>query len=208
VYGEIAGVTRKYEKRRRADLEEQTRQRIVEALVELHGSIGPARTTVRAVAERARVQRATVYRHFPDEPSMYAACSAHWAQTNPLPDPAAWAAIRDPQRRIRRALGELYDFYSDHEGMLANIFRDRSLVGSLEPAMRMFLAYQDAAVLAIAGRRRPSRVLRGAIGHAISFSTWQSLIREQGLPPGRAVRLMASMVAQASGPRGQANRHA
>ena len=190
-------MTRKYEKRRRAELEQETRQRIVEALVELHGSIGPARTTVRAVAESAGVQRATVYSHFPDELSMYAACSAHWAQKNPLPDPAAWAAIRESRPRARKALVELYSFYAGNEQMLANVFRDQSLVEHLRPAMQMFVDYMEAAVRAVAARARPSRFLRAAIGHALSFSTWQSLTRVHGLPAGKSVSLMATMIEQA-----------
>ena len=74
--------TRPYRKHRRAELEQQTRERIVEAAVDLHGSVGPARTTVSGVAERAGVQRATVYRHFPDDESLFAACSAHWRERN------------------------------------------------------------------------------------------------------------------------------
>ena len=99
---------RPYRKRRRAELEDETRLRITEAAVALHGSVGPARTTVSAVAERAGVQRATVYRHFPDERSMFAACSAHWIAANPLPDLGAWARIADPGERLRTALTELY----------------------------------------------------------------------------------------------------
>ena len=190
-------MARKYEKRRRAELEQETRRRIVEALVELHGSIGPARTTVRAVAECAGVQRATVYSHFPDEPSMYAACSAHWAQQNPLPDPAAWAAIKEPGKRTRKALGELYAFYAGNEQMLANVFRDQSLVEHLRPAMGMFVEYMEAAVRAVAARARPSQLLRAAIGHALSFSTWRSLTREQGLPASRSAALMATLIEQA-----------
>src|SRR5918996_4055938 len=87
---------RPYRKRRRAELEDQTRLRITEAAVELHGRVGPARTTISAVADRAGVQRATVYRHFPDEDALFAACSGHWAAMNPSPDPSAWQAIRDP----------------------------------------------------------------------------------------------------------------
>ncbi|MHC4953043.1 MAG: TetR/AcrR family transcriptional regulator [Planctomycetota bacterium] len=190
-------MTRKYKKRRRAEQEQETRRRIVEALVELHGSIGPARTTVRAVAEAAGVQRATVYSHFPDEPSMYAACSAHWVQENPLPDPAGWAAIQEPGPRARQALAELYSFYAGNEQMLANVFRDQSLVEHLRPAMRMFVDYMDAAVRVVAGRARPAQFLRAAIGHALSFSTWQSLARVHGLPAGKSVSLMVTVIEQA-----------
>ena len=146
-------MTRKYRKRRRAEQEEETRRRITEALVDLHGSVGPAGTTIREIAERAGVQRATVYRHFPDEASMLAACSAHWAEQNPFPDPGAWAAIDDPDRRLRAGLSEIYAFYSRNEKMLDN-----------------------------------------TIGHALSFTTWRSLVREQGLEPENAVSLMAGMI--------------
>ena len=123
---------RTYRKRRRAEQEEETRLRITEAAVDLHGSVGPARTTVSAIAERAGVQRATVYRHFPDEEALFAACSSHWAALNPPPDPTVWAQIADPDERLRRALSELYSWYGDNRQMLANTSRDRPLV----PAMR------------------------------------------------------------------------
>src|SRR5215211_773494 len=92
---------RPYRKRRRAELEADTRLRITEATVDLHGSVGPARTTISAVAERAGVQRATVYRHFSDEEALFDACSSHWMAQHPLPDPAAWAAIQDAHERLR-----------------------------------------------------------------------------------------------------------
>ena len=85
---------RRYRKRRRAELEDETRRRITEAAVELHGTVGPARTTISAVAERAGVQRATLYRHFPDEEALFDACSSHWAAQHPLPDLADWAGCR------------------------------------------------------------------------------------------------------------------
>ena len=106
---------RPYRKRRRAQLEAETRLRITEATVDLHGSVGPARTTISAVADRAGVQRATVYRHFPDEDALFDACSSHWRAQHPLPDPAHWAKIDDPDERLRLALGELYDWYEDGE---------------------------------------------------------------------------------------------
>ena len=170
-------------------------------MVALHGSIGPQRTTIRAVAQRAHVQRATVYRHFPDEPSMYAACSAHWAEQNPLPDPRAWATLADPSRRIRAALGELYSFYARNESMLANIFRDEDLVEAMKPAMQAIRQYLQIARDVIAGGdgHEPDQPLRrAAVGHAVSFSTWSSLTQENGLSQDVAVSLMAGMIEQAT----------
>src|SRR4051812_2777134 len=99
---------RKYTKRRRAESEQETRRRITEAAVALHGTIGPARTTISAVAEKAGVQRATVYRHFPDDESLFAACSGHWVAMNPPPDPATLSEASDPTTRLRRALADTY----------------------------------------------------------------------------------------------------
>src|SRR4029453_13946377 len=120
-------MSRQYQQRKRAEQQDETRLRITEATVDLHGSVGPSRTTVSAVAERAGVQRATVYRHFPDERALFAACSAHWRAPNPRPDPASWAAMEDPQARTRRALAELYAYYGRTEQMLANLIRDQEM---------------------------------------------------------------------------------
>src|ERR687890_591130 len=104
-------LTRPYRMTRRAELEEQTRRRITESTVALHEELGPARTSISAVAQRAGVRRSTVYRHFPDEETLFAACSSHWRADNPPPDPSEWAAIEDPAERTETALRELYAFY-------------------------------------------------------------------------------------------------
>jgi AcrR family transcriptional regulator len=193
--------TRRYRKRRRAELEAKTRQRITEAAVELHGSVGPARTTVKAVADRAGVQRATVYRHFPDEESLFMACSAHWAQLNPPPGAGEWAAIGDPAARLRLALGQVYEWYAWAEPMLVNIFRDAEVVPAIQGAgagMRaQFAAYADALLRGRPERGRRRATVAAAIGHALAFSTWLSLVREQELDEGDAVEMMARLVESA-----------
>ena len=128
---------RPYTKTRRAELEQRTRERITEAAVELHGSLGPARTTISAIAQRADVQRATVYRHFPDEESLFAACSAHWRAQNEPPDLAAWAAIRDPAARLAVALAELYAWYARTQRMLELLIRDLPLVPAVQTQFRL-----------------------------------------------------------------------
>ena len=104
----MADEKRPYRKKRRAELEAQTQMRITESAVALHGTVGPSRTSMSAIAERAGVRRSTLYRHFPDEAAVFDACSAHWREANPAPDLGAWAAIEDPDRRLRAALEELY----------------------------------------------------------------------------------------------------
>src|SRR3954467_5796644 len=98
---------RRYELRKRAEDMADTHRRITEAAIELHGSVGPSRTTMSAVAKRAGVERRTLYPHFPDEADLFAACSTHYFPPPPWPDPAGWRAIRDPQQRLERALDEL-----------------------------------------------------------------------------------------------------
>jgi AcrR family transcriptional regulator len=188
---------RKYTKRRRAESEQETRQRITEAAVALHGTVGPARTTISAVAEKAGVQRATVYRHFPDDESLFAACSGHWAALNPPPDPATLSDA-DPATRLRRALTDTYAYYGRTEAMVENVFRDAPLVEAMAKPVASRLAYFDAFLDAVVAGRpergNARRRVRAAIAHALSFPTWRSLVREQGLEDDEAVAVMAAMV--------------
>jgi len=193
--------TRKYEKKRRAELEAETRRRITETAVELHGTVGPARTSISAIAERAGVRRSTVYRHFPDEAALFDACSSHWEAANPVPDMAPWAAIDDPDERLRRALDELYAYYGRTEPMMDNLHRDELTVplvaerfagyhGSLAAARDLLVRGRHAR-----GRRRDEA--RAAIGHSLAYPTWKSLSREQGLDDGQAAALMCRLVSAA-----------
>src|SRR6476660_9885741 len=116
--------TRRYQQKRRAEHQAETRQRIVEAMVALHGEVGPARTTISAIAERAGVERLTVYRHFPDETEMFQACTTHYATVVPQPDPAKWGSIEEPAERLRAALLAFYDYYRRAEQMLVHATRD------------------------------------------------------------------------------------
>jgi AcrR family transcriptional regulator len=193
---------RPYRKRRRAELEDETRLRITEAAVELHGSLGPARTTISAVAERAGVQRATVYRHFPDEEALFGACSMHWLGQHPLPDLGDWARVDDPEERLRAALSALYAWYENGAEMLERTTRDATLVPAMRSAVELRLAWLAAAAAAIV-KGRPERGSRrrrveAAVGHAVSFSTWHSLVREQGLSGAQAVELMHGLVGLAA----------
>jgi len=192
---------RRYNKKRRAELEAETRKRITESAVELHGSVGPAHTSISAVAERAGVRRSTVYRHFPDEAALFAACSSHWAQANPPPDFGEWAAIADPDERLGEALGDLYGFYGRTERMLDNLLRDEETVPSVKRTFGAYRAYIDAArdtlMSGRPARGRARERVRAAIGHALAFRTWQSLVREQGIDSSHAVDLMCRLVAAA-----------
>jgi AcrR family transcriptional regulator len=183
--------------RRRAESQQQTRLRITESAVELHGTLGPSRTSISAVAQHAGVRRSTIYRHFADERALFDACTAHWSAANPPPDPTAWAAISDPGERLTVALGELYAFYGRTAQMLDRLFRDEQLpvVRERFRAFRDYLkAAQDTLISGRAPRGHARRRTRAALGHAIAFSTWSSLVREQGLGDAEAARLMCALV--------------
>jgi AcrR family transcriptional regulator len=188
---------RQYQMKRRAELEEQTRLRITESTVALHEKVGPARTSISAVAELAGVRRSTVYRHFPDEESLIDACSAHWRAANPAPDLAAWAAIADPPERLRMALAEMYAHYRRTERMRISLMRDESLVPAIREKLQGWHSYLDAAADVLAGKRAP-KGRRATVGHALAFTTWHSLAREQGLADDDVVTLMSQLVEASS----------
>jgi len=193
---------RPYQMKRRAELEEQTRQRITESAVSLHEELGPAQTSISAIAERAGVRRSTVYRHFPDEDALFAACSAHWREANPPPDPHRWSSIGDPAERTRTALRELYAFYAGTEAMYVSLLRDEPLVPAVQRRLRDFYGYLDAIrdLLSVGRglRGRRARYTRAAIGHALSFPTWRSFTHEQELTDTDAVELMCRLIDDAA----------
>lgn len=199
----MSTMTRKYELKQRAESLSATRARIVAATVELHDSLGPARTTISAIAERAGVQRLTVYRHFPDERSLFEACSNHWAAENPAPDPAAWAVVDDPDERLRVALVEIYAFFRRTEGMTGNLLRDLPDSPVLQEVAEPFLAYWEGVREVLANgwttRGRKPRLLHAVIGHAIEFETWRSLTQHEGLDDAEAVEAMVLLARAARG---------
>jgi AcrR family transcriptional regulator len=188
---------RRYEKKARAAQELQTRQRIVEAALALHGSLGPARTTVSAIAERAGVRRATVYRHFPDERALFLGCSGTWRERHPLPDPSEWAGIADPAERVEAALGALYAWYEGAAPMLSLVLRDADAVPIVAELQAGRLAYLAGIEEALVPGWGDTKALRAAIALALDFYTWQTLA-ERGLGRAEAVALMSAAVRAAA----------
>jgi AcrR family transcriptional regulator len=191
-------MARKYEMKRRAERMQETRRRITEAAVELHQTVGPARTTVSAVAEKAGVQRHTYYAHFPELKDLYRACMAHYSEQNPLPEPPFWADVADAEERLRVALSEVYAYYSRTEAMLANVLRDAPLDPVAQEAMVSFYQYweamRDALAEAFGASGERHEALLAAIALALDFQTWRTLVRQQELSQDRAVELMVGMV--------------
>jgi AcrR family transcriptional regulator len=174
------GEKRKYELKKRAERLAETRRQITEATLELHRTVGPAATQVNEIARRAGVQRMTVYNHFPDEASLFAACSAHWRALHPAPDLAAWRAVDDAGTRLRLGLRELYAWYRETEPMTANVLRDAQILPTLRPIIEGgLLRYLDQARQVLTepigahGRRRER--VDAAARAAIDFHTWRAL---------------------------------
>lgn len=194
--------TRHYTLRKRADAMDATRRRITEAAVELHGTVGPARTTVTVIAERAGVQRQTVYRHFPTEADVIAACSQHFYEADPWPDLKRWRKSADPAERLAAGLDELYAYYERNEAMWTNVLRDETLVDSLASGLAPFWTYLDEAAAALAAgwgaRGARKAMLLAAARHAVDFRTWRSLARDGGVSRAGAVELTSAMVRRAA----------
>jgi AcrR family transcriptional regulator len=179
---------RKYEMKKRAE-----RQR------ELHRTRGPANTTISEIAQRAGVNRLTVYNHFPDTTDLLKACSRSWTERHPAPDPTPWAQIRDPQERVRRALTELYSFYARTEPMRANVLRDAQtmpeLAALLEGSVVPYLGVvRDLLAEGWEVRGKKSRRLLATLALALDFHTWRSLERGSDLCREEAVEIMLEAV--------------
>jgi AcrR family transcriptional regulator len=188
--------------RKRAEQVDETRQRIVDAAVHLHETVGPAETTIAGIARRAGVTRLTVYRHFSDDESLFAACSAHWLSGQVPPDPVMWARVADPVERLRTGLADLYRFYRAGETMLSRVYRDKAV---LSAGRRQALSDQDrhlrdTLLEPFDTDRGLRRRLRAVLAHAVSFWTWHSLCAEHGLSDREAVEAMTALAVATAPP--------
>lgn len=182
---------RPYRMKVRAERQAETRQRIVDAAVELHSTLGPSNTSLSAVAARAGVQRHTLYAHFPNEQSLFRACTSHWRDQNPFPDPQRWLEIGDPEERLRRALREVYAWYASVADAFELFVRDSHLYPRFWQEREVALG---AAVDVLAEPFGKRKLVHAAIAHAVEFETWRSLVRRQGLSQTQAVAAMVDFV--------------
>lgn len=196
LYTYVYRMVRRYKLKERALSQQETRERIVRATVALHENPGPRATTISAIAERAGVQRLTVYRHFPDEEALFEACSSHWGAANPPPDPATWAAIKDPRRRALAAIIALYRYFRASQRMLASVLRDAPFVDVVEKSLKPYRAYlevvADGLSIGLAAGANASGV-RVTLRHAVQFETWAMLTRN-GLSDEAAAKLVLGWI--------------
>lgn len=192
-------MTRTYQKKKRAEREAETRQRIVEATMALHTSVGPARTTISAIADRAGVQRHTVYSHFPEEDTLFAACTSHWALLHPFPAAEHWEAAADPLERLALALRDIWAWYAAVEPDLELFIRDAELVPAVGADVARYVERLGTIADRLAAGLGGSSTVRAAVGHALAFETWRSLVRREGLAAADAVDTMLALVESVSG---------
>jgi AcrR family transcriptional regulator len=174
---------RKYTKKIRAEQQVQTRDRIVQAAMELHEELGPRDTSISAVAERAGVQRLTVYRHFPDDTQLFHACSSQWLTLNPPPDSNQWQQETDPITRTQTALESFFRYYRKTQTMWSGVYRDAKEVPAMDEPLRKFHGYLDGISDDLSAHwqlrtKTQQRLAKSTLHHCLKFSTWQSLDRE------------------------------
>jgi len=186
-------MARTYTLKRRAEQQADTRQRIVEAAVDLHASIGPALTTLSMIAERAGVQRHTLYAHFPDERSLFMACSGLVMERDPLPDAAPWRAIEDRRERLRTGLGAVYGWYERNASVAACVLRDAEFHPLTREISDLRMGAHFAAFHEVLGAKLGARQ-RAMLGLALSFYTWRTLARDCGLTRNAAVGAMIQAI--------------
>jgi AcrR family transcriptional regulator len=192
-------VAREYKLKRRAERQGQTRQRIVDAAIDLHQSIGPAATTVGQIAERAGVGRVTVYRHFPDEMSLARACSGHYMAQHPAPDPERWRAVADPAERLRAGLRDTYAYHRSTEAMWTHVLADARDHPVVQPYHEHWRRAADVLVESWTARGRERELLAAGIALALSFDAWRVLVRERGLTDAHAAELMVRLTRPCDG---------
>jgi AcrR family transcriptional regulator len=185
--------TRTYTLKKRAEQQEETRLRIVEAAVELHGSVGPARTTFSMVADKAGVQRHTLYAHFPDERALLKACSGLHGERDPLPDAGAWRAIADRDERLRAGLSQIYDWYGRNATLVACVLRDAEYDPLVRETAHKSFGPHMAAFNEVLGEKMNGKQ-RAMLHLALSFYTWRTLVQDEGMKPSAAVDAMVSVV--------------
>lgn len=189
---------RKYTKTRRAEQQDRTREKIVEATVALHEKLGPANTSIKAIAEKAGVQRLTVYRHFPDDTSLFQACTSHYLGQHPPPNMGDWAGIQEASERSHAALLAFYRYYRSTEKMWSVAYRDIDTVKALQLPMGQFQAYLDQVrddLLASWNVKQADRKsLAITLRHCLRFTTWASL-KNENLSDKKIVELVMDWVA-------------
>jgi len=192
-------MTRTYTLKRRAEQQADTRRRIVEAAVELHGTVGPARTTVSMVADRAGVQRHTFYAHFPDERDLLMACSGLVFERDPLPDAAPWRAIEDRRERLRAGLAAIYGWYERNAELASCVLRDMETHPLTREIGELRFGPYVAAYHEVLGAKLSAKQ-RAMLHLALNYFTWRTLAREGGLKRSAAVAVMVQAIERADGP--------
>jgi AcrR family transcriptional regulator len=186
-------MTRIYTLKRRAEQQAETRRRIVEAAVELHSTVGPARTTLSMIAERAGVQRHTLYAHFPEERDIFLACSGHVYERDPMPDADAWRAIKNRRERLRAGLTAIYAWFERNAGLMANVMRDIEVHPLVQEVNKLrvgpvIAAWHEVLGAELSGKQLPLLRL------GLSFFTWRTLMRDAGLKQAEAVDTMVEAI--------------
>jgi len=186
-------MTRSYQLKRRAERQDQTRQKIVEAAIALHQEKGIVATTMVDVAAEAKVGRATVYRHFPDETALVGACSGQYFERHPLPDPEPWRLIENPLERLHRGLRETFAYHRETEPMMSRVLADARDLPIMEPYHGHWRRAADILAVGWPDRGRHEALLEASLALALSFDTWRTLVRVQGLTENQAIRLLQKL---------------
>jgi len=193
---------RSYQLKRRAETQGRTRQKIVDAAIELHQSKGLAATTVGDIAERAKVGKVTVYRHFPDEAALVGACSGQYFQRHPFPDIEEWRRIQDPYERLRRGLRDSYGYHRATEPMMTRVLAEARDLPLMAPYHAYWQGAADVLAAAWPASAGGKTLLKAGLALALGFDTWHLVVRGQGLTDDQAIELMMRLTCDCPPPPG------
>jgi AcrR family transcriptional regulator len=182
---------RKYDMTRRASAAAETRRRIVDATLELHGEQGIAATSWDDIAARAGVGVGTVYRHFPSLDELIPACGEITRERIALPDPSLFDGLDTPAERLEHLVREAFAIYERAAPQLRAIRSEPDVHPNVAEAGEAV----EAALTALVDAAVEPAADRAVVRALIDLGTWQAL-RDQGLGQTEAVAAIAGLLSQ------------
>jgi len=180
---------RTYNLGRRAETAAETRQRLVEATAALHAERGISATSLRDIAERARVSVGTAYHHFPTYLEAVQACGAHIAANSPLPPESIFDGVESLDERVHVFVRELCRWY-DRNVWLERVRAERAAYPPVEEGMSHFERGIEQLALAAAGCTADEARTVAALADAAVYSS----LRRAGVPAGRVPGRIAEAI--------------
>jgi AcrR family transcriptional regulator len=191
---------RSYTLGRRAETSTATRQRILDATLELYREVGVSGATLTAVAGRADVARGTVLNHFGSAEGLHRAALEGVLETLELPVAADLAGIENRDTRIRAFVRGMLEFQdkSSHWWTVFEGELHRPELREVEAKYWTIFAEIQAAALGPELRDNPAaNATLTSMVHPATVGTFHWAYEQAGLPRDDARPLLEALAVDA-----------